>query len=213
MPEHSLVVVSGEDDLVPAHHVTEMVTHETSARLLLAPGERHAAFLFNAAWQETVVAGVWDLIASIPEPGAKKPARGPAGVVVTAAASSPSSPSGSASPRSPPGSGRSSGSGGAAPRGPAAAARPRGGHGHSDSVLSLAMSPSLSSSDLLGGLSGGASRSGSDAGDALGGLDPLLLEQAVGAAAPAPRLRGKGAAGGPPPRCDSALEALRLKGE
>jgi hypothetical protein len=212
MPEHSLVVLSGQDDLVPAHHVHALVTEETRARLLVAPEERHAAFLFNLEWQQAVIGGVWDLLASLPRPAAGQ-AGAAATVAVTAGGESSglSSPSASASlPGSPPGSACSGGGRAAAPP------RGRGVHGHSDSALSLALSGSFGAADLLmGGLSAGGSRSGSDAGDGLAGLDPLLLDPTATAAAGAARLRGKGAAGGPPPpvRCDSAREALRLKGE
>ena len=61
-PDNCLVVLSGQDDLVPARHVESMVRHETDAKLMVTRDDRHAAFLFNLEWQRAVVAGVADLV-------------------------------------------------------------------------------------------------------------------------------------------------------
>ncbi|GBF95505.1 hypothetical protein Rsub_07855 [Raphidocelis subcapitata] len=217
-PDHALVVVSGEDDLVPARHVVSMVAHETDAALMYIPGERHAAFLFNLDWQGEVVAGVAGLL----ERAAAGPA--PRRRAAAAAAAAADAAAGERSPA-------------------AAAPRARGvAHGHSDSAfsLSLSLSPSLSpshsSSSDLGGLvslgpgasDGGASGSGSDAGD--GGAAAAVAEVAAalmddappaggggarsgGAAAARPRRAAQAAGGGGKSRRGSAaeFEDVRIK--
>lgn len=55
-------MLSGKDDLVPVRHVSSMVRHETNARMMISPGDKHAGFLFDLKWQAEVVAGVWDLV-------------------------------------------------------------------------------------------------------------------------------------------------------
>lgn len=55
MPEHAVMVLSGQDDLVPVPHVEAMLRHETKARVLVKEGYKHADFLFDGAWQDTIV--------------------------------------------------------------------------------------------------------------------------------------------------------------
>lgn len=124
-PDHSLVVLSGQDDLVPARHVASMVLHETNARLMLIPDDKHAAFLFNLDWQEKVLAGVWSLI-----DGASAAAGG-GGEEEEAA-----------------------GAAGKARRLVSAAAARVVSHGHSDSAFSLSLSPSYSNSSSTDGGAG-----------------------------------------------------------
>jgi hypothetical protein len=56
VPEHAVMVLSGKDDLVPVPHVEAMLRTETKARVLVKPGYKHADFLFDTAWQDTIVA-------------------------------------------------------------------------------------------------------------------------------------------------------------
>ncbi len=164
-PDNALVVVSGQDDLVPAGHVESMVLQETDARFMMIPDEKHAAFLFNQPWQEEVVSGVWGLIDDTTSGGnggggggKQQGRRAAAGGVQTrrAKAAAAAAAAGSSGDLSPSGS---------SPDYSSSAARPRGGRGHkhSDSAFSLAFSASASASGSdLGGVSG----SNSDAGDA-----------------------------------------------
>lgn len=167
------MVLSGRDDLVPVQHVSSMVLHETTARLMVSPKDKHAGFLFNLAWQWEVVAGVWDLISGCnlkkqpsekQQPSARGSSASGDAADVRAAPRRALAPPPLAlvpSPR------RSSGAG-AGVNGGAGSAR-RTPHAHSDSAFSISLGSFDAGSGGEGGSGsatvGGSSGSTSDAGD------------------------------------------------
>eukprot|EP00878_Enallax_costatus_P021001 GHUV01022218.1.p1 GENE.GHUV01022218.1~~GHUV01022218.1.p1 ORF type:complete len:363 (+),score=23.66 GHUV01022218.1:408-1496(+) len=62
VPERAVVVLSGQDDLVPVAHVDAMLRHETNAVVMCNPRMSHADFLFSPSWQEKILAEVAQIV-------------------------------------------------------------------------------------------------------------------------------------------------------
>ena len=56
LPDPSVLVLSGKDDLVPSLLVSQMLASAPEhVKVLYHPGLYHGHFLFNRTWQDTIV--------------------------------------------------------------------------------------------------------------------------------------------------------------
>eukprot|EP00798_Chlamydomonas_sp_ICE-L_P022044 gene22044-29110_t len=61
LPARTLVVLSGDDELVPVEEAIVMLQHESDADLLYMEGHRHADFLKYLPWQDRIVSRMENL--------------------------------------------------------------------------------------------------------------------------------------------------------
>ncbi|KAG2501920.1 hypothetical protein HYH03_000418 [Edaphochlamys debaryana] len=64
LPDHTMVALSAQDELVPVPEVLTMLKAHPSTRLLLHPRHRHADFIMDLPWQAKMVQEVAELIAT-----------------------------------------------------------------------------------------------------------------------------------------------------
>lgn len=58
LPEHTLVVLAGQDTLLPGKGILSMLQQETNAHIIYHPDYAHGAFVWNQDWQHEVVQAV-----------------------------------------------------------------------------------------------------------------------------------------------------------